>query len=196
MSVFLKALFDRDIRFEFPRLWHTKGQTLRDYVAACGSNDWADTRSCWQDNRNVSVDHERRQCGVCAACMLRRLSVHAAGLTEAPETYIWEDLRAPSFERGAAKGFKKISAQRHYAIAGALHLDHLAWVRHSQIHASRLDLNIHQLALALGQPKQEVRAGLIRMLSQHEKEWKAFMEFLGSDSFVSRWTERKHANAA
>lgn len=196
MSVFLKALFGTDIRFEFPRLWHTKGETLRDYVAACGSNDWATTRSCWQDNRNVSVDHERRQCGVCAACMLRRLSVHAAGLTEAPETYIWEDLRVASFERGAAKGFKKISAQRHYAIAGALHLDHLAWVRHSQIHASRLDLNIHQLALALGQPKQEVRAGLIRMLSQHEKEWKAFMEFLGSDSFVSHWTARKHANAA
>src|SRR5262249_3317859 len=124
MSAFLKALFGTDIRFEFPRLWHTKGETLRDHAAAYSKNDWAGTRSCWQDNRYVSVDNRRRQCGVCAACMLRRLSVYAAGLTEARETYIWEDLRVPSFECGAAKGFERISAQRHYAIAGTLHLDH------------------------------------------------------------------------
>ena len=128
--------------------------------------------------------------------MLRRLSVHAAGLREAGETYIWEDLRVPSFERGAAKGFEKISAQRNYAIAGALHLDHLAWVQHSQLHAPRLELNVHQLALALQREKSEVQTGLHRMLSQHEKEWKAFLEFLGPNSFVWRWTERKHAYAA
>ena len=45
MSAFLLALFGVDIRFEFPRLWHTKGETLRDYVAAYGKNDWAETRS-------------------------------------------------------------------------------------------------------------------------------------------------------
>jgi Queuosine biosynthesis protein QueC len=196
MGAFLKALLGRDMRFEFPRLWHTKGETLREYVSGSAQADWANTRSCWQDNRNVSVDDHRRQCGVCAACMLRRLSVHAAGLSEAPETYIWEDLRVASFENGAAAGFRKISAQRNYAIAGALHLDHLAGLRRSRIHAPRLESCIPEIAAALGKPQLEVRAGLDRLLARHEKEWKEFMEFLGSKSFVSRWTEGVHDHAA
>lgn len=41
--------------------------------------------------------------------MLRRLSVHAAGLKEPRETYLWEALEAPEFEAGAAKGFKNVT---------------------------------------------------------------------------------------
>jgi 7-cyano-7-deazaguanine synthase in queuosine biosynthesis len=196
MSAFLKVLLGQDVQFEFPRLWHTKGETLRDYVSGSAQADWADTRSCWQDNRKVSVDKHRRQCGVCAACMLRRLSVHAAGLSEAPGTYIWEDLRARSFESGAAGGFQKISAQRNYAIAGGLHLDHLAGLRRSRIHAPSLESCARQIAKALGKPQLEARAALDRLLARHEKEWKEFMEFLGPDSFVFRWTEGVHDHAA
>jgi len=196
MSVFFKALFGTDILFEFPRIWSTKGETLRDYVKAYPNAEWADTRSCWQDHRFVSVDNQRRQCGVCAACMLRRLSVHTAGRSEPKDTYIWEDLRAKSFEKGAAKGFQKISTQRNYAIAGTLHLDHLAWIRHSRIHAPALETCVRQLMQALRRPQLEVQTGLNRLLAQHEKEWKSFMEFLGPGSFVVHWTERKHAVAA
>jgi 7-cyano-7-deazaguanine synthase in queuosine biosynthesis len=196
MSAFLKALLGRDFKFEFPRLWHTKGQTLQEYVSGNSKADWADTRSCWQDNRQVSVGGHRRQCGVCAACMLRRLSVHAAGLSEATDIYIWEDLRVRSFENGAAAGFQKLSAQRHYAIAGALHLDHLANLRRSRLHAPALEANARQLARSLGRPQLEVRAGLERLLARHEKEWKNFLEFVGRDSFVYRWTEGAHDHAA
>lgn len=196
MSAFLKALLGQDIRYEFPRLWHTKGETLQQYILQSTQMDWADTRSCWQDNRFVSVNKHRRQCGVCAACMLRRLSVHAAGLSEAPETYIWEDLRVASFESGAVAGFKKISTQRNYAIAGTLHLDHLAGLRQSQIHAHGLESCIHQVAPALGKSQPEVRAGLDRLLARHEKEWEEFTEFLGPNSFVSRWTEDVYDHAA
>jgi hypothetical protein len=197
MSVFLKSLLGHDVRFEFPRLWFTKGETLLEYVSGgAQAADWKETRSCWQDNRYVSVNGHRRQCGICAACMLRRLSVHAAGLSEAPETYIWEDLRAGSFEDGAAVGFKKIAAQRNYAIAGALHLDHLAGLRRSRIHAPALESTALLLARSLKRPEQEVRTGIERMLIQHEKEWKDFMKFLGPESFVSRWTERAYDHAA
>lgn len=197
ISAFLKALLGRDLRFEFPRLWYTKGQTLREYVSADPQPiDWATTRSCWQDNRQVSVNEHRRQCGVCAACMLRRLSVHAAGLSETPETYIWEDLHARSFESGAADGFTKIAAQRNYAIAGVLHLDHLASLRRSSINAPALDSCALQLARPLGQPPSEVRSSLDGLLAQHEKEWKAFMEFLGPNSFVLNWTECAYDHAA
>jgi hypothetical protein len=192
MSVFLKALLGRELRFEFPRLWSTKGETLREFVSGNGSPaaDWAKTRSCWQDHRHVSVNKHRRQCGICAACMLRRLSVHAAGLSEPAETYIWESLRVRSFEAGAARGFDKIDAQRNYAIAGTLHLDHLASLRGSPVHEHRLNLSAYQIARSLKAPKEHIRNKIDRLLSRHEGEWKEFMEYLGPDSFVTKWTER------
>jgi hypothetical protein len=189
MATFLKALLGSDIRFEFPRLWFTKGQTLKEYVFGNGraEADWSNTRSCWQDNRHVSVNGHRRQCGICAACMLRRLSVHAAGLSESGDTYIWESLRAKSFEDGAASGFEKIGAQRDYAIAGALHLDLLAGLRRSPLHAHAINLNASQLARSLREPERDVRGKLDRLLTQHGKEWKDFMGSLGPDSFVAHW---------
>jgi hypothetical protein len=48
----------------------------------------------------------------------------------------------------------------------------------------------------MGKPQLEARAALDRLLARHEKEWKEFMEFLGRDSFVFRWTEGVHDHAA
>jgi len=153
------------------------------------STDWTKTRSCWQDNRYVSVNNKRRQCGICAACMLRRLSVHSANLNERAETYIWENLSASSFNDGAAEGFTKITnAQRQYAIAGTLHLDHLANLKHSRLAEQPLKLASFQLARSLGESEAVVQPKLERMLSQHEKEWKSFMNSLGPQSFVVQWT--------
>jgi hypothetical protein len=191
MTKFLKALFGHDVEFEFPRLWFTKGETLREYVALDGGRaDWVTTRSCWQDNRQVSVDGRRRQCGICAACMLRRLSVHAADLSERSDTYIWENLSAKSFDAGAAPGFKQVKTQHHYAIAGALHLDHLAALKHSSINAQTIRLNAFQLARVFNEKQADVQDKLNRLLSEHEKEWKGFMKSLGAKSFLLNWIEQ------
>lgn len=188
MEKFLNALLGHSVKFEFPRLWHTKGETLTAYLASDNSAEWISTRSCWQDNRHVSVDKHRRQCGICAACMLRRLSVHAAGLHETPDTYIWEDLAASSFEKGAVKGYKKTKGvQRHYAIAGTLHLDHLAGLRGNKIYSHVLGRAAQNLDRGLGYSPGTAAPKLRRMLDQHEKEWKAFMKSLGPDSFVHDW---------
>jgi hypothetical protein len=192
MAEFLKVLFGRVFRFEFPRLWFTKGETLKEYAAGIGPMpaDWSNTRSCWQDNRHVSVNKRRRQCGICAACVLRRLRVPAAGLSDAPETYIWENLRVHTFEAGAANGFNKIAAQRDYAIAGTLHLDHLAGLRRSPIYAHSLDVSSSQLARSLSEPRIEIRKKIDRLLGQHEQEWKGFLESLGTNSFIAKWIEQ------
>lgn len=191
MAVLLEALLGHKVRFEFPRLWFTKGETLTEYLNADRNVKWSKTRSCWQDNRHASVDGKRRQCGICAACMLRRLSVHTAGLTEEPETYVWENLKAHTFEEGAAAGLKKIDgAQRQYAIAGTLHLDHLAHLKDAAIHAPTIRLNVSQLAKVLDLPDHLARSNLDRLLDKHASEWKAYTMSLGSKSFVNHWTGR------
>ena len=190
MERFLAALLNHPVRFQFPRIWHTKAETLAKYVAECQPSTWSDTLSCWQQNRQVSVDHKRRQCGICAACMLRRMSIHAAGLTEPKETYVWEDLGVETFDEGAAPSFPKTKITgklRQYAIAGALHLDHLAGLQASRADAPTLELTVFQLSRSLGIPEADVRTKLNRLLSQHEIEWKEFVHSLGKTSFVAKW---------
>ena len=191
MEQFLAALLGLRVSFQFPQLWQTKGETLARFVKECrDSGSWAETWSCWQQSRQVSVDKKKRQCGICAACMLRRLSVHAAGLTEPRATYVWEDLSAGAFEKGVARAFdrKKVTrAMQQYAIGGALHLDHLAALLHSPAAAHVLSLSASQLRRVCNLDLGDVRARLQRLLTQHETEWKAFVQSLGPHSFVANW---------
>jgi len=188
MAKYIKALFGVDVRFRFPRLWYTKGQTLAAYAESAGAQAPVDAWSCWQQSRQVSVDKHKRQCGICAACMLRRLSVHAAGLSEAKETYVWEDLGAPTFELGAAKGFNKITrALRQYAIAGTLHLDHLANLRASALHKASLRKAATLLSRSQQVPADDAESKLNGLLAEHEREWQNFVGSLGPRSFVADW---------
>lgn len=197
MQSFVAALFDHQVSYVFPRLWHTKGETLRDYLDVCGQQaPWRDTWSCWQPNQFSSVDGVKRQCGICAACMLRRLSVHAAGQEEDRSGYVWEDLSASSFEASAAKNFKlrhPRGAHFHYGIAGVLHLQHLAKFRCSPLNQGVLTRKNKQLSKALGMSEQEVAQRVDRMLQAHADEWADFLASLGNDSFVVRWSSGEAA---
>lgn len=188
MERFLEALLGHRVRYVFPRLWHTKCETLRAYVGQCnGHSDWRSTRSCWQQSRHASVSGRRRQCGVCAACMLRRLSVHAAGLSEPVENYVWEQLEAPTFREGAASDFKHhTEALREYAIAGVLHMDHMADLASPSQEAS-VKRHAGELARSLKMPVGDAETKLLRMLSAHAAEWNSFVGSLGERSFVRDW---------
>lgn len=187
MAQFLTALLSHKVGFSFPRIWYTKGETLREYAMSFG-NTWSDTRSCWQQSRQVSVNGHRRQCGICAACMLRRLSVHAAGLKERAETYVWENLSSPTFEQGAAPGFIRVTrALREYAIAGTLHLDHLAAISSSPQAIASSRRCASQIAAPLGLSPEEAMKRTDSLLSRHAEEWRVFVESLGPNSFVGKW---------
>ena len=170
-------------------------ETLAEFVANCPDGpNWMQTRSCWQDSMRVSVSGKRRQCGVCAACMLRRMSVHAAGLTECRQSYVWEDLTAARFEDVAAFEFenrKPQGALYEYAIAGALHLDHLANVLHSSANQVGLSRQVFLLSRSLGLSEEETRTKLERLLEKHTEEWNGFIDSLGPRSFVTQWVRRR-----
>jgi hypothetical protein len=190
MEAFVKALLGYRVRYQFPRLWKTKGETLREFIDNCGSEtaSWAPTRSCWQQSRHASVGGSRRQCGVCAACMLRRLSVHAAAVAEAQDTYVWENLNASSFEEGASAGFSHVTgALREYALAGVLHLEHFSSIPTSDQYALLKRRATTELAKSLAEPPHIVGVGLDRLLHQHAKEWLAFTSELSPSSFVRKW---------
>ena len=189
MEKFLSALLKKEISFVFPRLWSTKGETLKAFVSQTAERDsWNETVSCWQQNRHVSVDGRKRQCGICAACMLRRMSVHAAGLSEAPNRYVWEDLGAATFEQGAAPTFAMMTAKlREYAIAGTMHMDDLAALADTPRYQSTIRRNASQIARALGMSNEDAEMNLMSLLCRHRDEWHSFVNSLGPDSFIRRW---------
>ena len=191
METFVAALFGHVVRYEYPRIFHTKGETLKALLDKLpNDSDWAKTRSCWQGARQVSVSRRRRQCGICAACLLRRMSVHSCGRSENRETYVWEDLSAAHFEGGAHPAFKNRhpkGALFEYAVAGTLHLDHLADLLHSASNRPALDRHFFLFTRARGYREEATRAGIERMLRGHREEWKNFVDSLGSRSFVAQW---------
>ena len=196
MQTFVAALFGHEVHYEHLQLWRTKGQTLTEYLGSHSDDDaWMGTRSCWQNARHASVSGSLRQCGICAACLLRRMSVHAAGRCEDPETYVWEDLSAARFEDGATRAFtrrKPKGALYEYAVAGVLHLDHLATVREAPAGAAALEREAFLLSRLLGLGELETRANVEGMLRRHEEEWRDFVDSFGSRSFVAQWTARGH----
>lgn len=187
MERLLFALTARQVRYEYPRLFSTKGETLRAASALPQAPSWNDTRSCWQQSRHTGFDGKRRQCGVCAACMLRRVSMLSAGIDEPASTYVWERLSAEQYEDGVVEGFVKLTpALRAYAVAGVLHMDHLADLVESPLHARQLRRAARETAEALGSDPLQVEEQLRSMLERHAEEWRAFRKALGPQSFVSQ----------
>jgi len=192
MESFLAALLGRRFTFDFPRLFHTKAETIREAMIIGGEFNWRDTRSCWQQSRQVSLDGTRRQCGICAACMLRRMSLHGTGHKDPPGTFIWDDLSADSFPAAVLTGFDPVKitrAQREYAIAGALHMDHLAGLVGDGRHAAEIDHAAYRIARPLGLAESEAASRVANVLRQHHAEWMAFRGSLGTRSFVNRWID-------
>lgn len=191
MSEFLAALFGAEIVFEHPVIFGTKGQTLAEYRRHFPDDlIWQHTRSCWMGQRHASVNKEHRQCGVCAACMLRRTSLHAAGYEENPEKYLWEDLGAEIFENGVVKSFRHSTKSKHeYAVAGTLHMDHLASLKDDPELGRFALRHAIPVARALGFSVQETQAKIIGMIEVHATEWTNFLNDLPETSFVREWAE-------
>lgn len=194
MAAFLGLLLGHGVKFEYPRLWSTKGETISEALRSGlrGEKLLAGTRSCWQQSRQVSFAGKRRQCGICAACVLRRMSLHAAGLEDAAGTFVWQDLSAPSFAAAALEGFnpKKIThAQREYAIAGALHMEHLAEFPNRPGNAEELAHAAYRLSRPLSMPEDEAATRIRDVLNRHRSEWRAFLASVGTESFLHPWTK-------
>ena len=187
MERFLNALLGHDACFSFPRIWSTKGETLREFVALSREDSWSSTRSCWRNNQWSSVNGKLRQCGVCAACMLRRVSVHAAGLMESPDVYVCTDMTAPTLERAIDPAFTRRSAAfREYAIAGVLHMDHLAEMANPDA-ASLVKRHALFLGPALGLEPPVAAERLTALLSRHAEEWSSYLDSAGAKSFIRQW---------
>ena len=191
MERFVTALMGHRVHYEHPRLWYTKGQTLRAFLNLPGKleRDLTSTRSCWQNRRIVNSGGTRKQCGLCAACLLRRQSLHAAGVTETPDTYVVSDLSDPDVTEALTiipkTADRKIMLE--YGSVGARHLQHLADM--AVLPDDNLRVHVSEIAAATGSTFQESLKNLKVLLATHAEEWRAFLSAHGEQSFLKSWRE-------
>lgn len=187
LAKFLSIVLDTKICFDHPHLWNTKGETLRELHEQRLDEDWQLTRSCPR-RRHMALDGKNVQCGVCAACLLRRQSLHAAGLDERHDEYFWADLGAPTLAQAAPHNARPTTRNdARYAWCGALEMAHFAEYNPSNDY--RFSRATAELADALGIPNREACTRLTRLIRTHAREWSAFLAALPDTSFLVRWLQ-------
>ena len=191
MEQFIRALLGHRVRYEQPRLWSTKGQTLRAYLNLPGvlAQDLTSTRSCWQKRRIVNRAGRRRHCGLCAGCLLRRQSLHAVSTSEMSGTYVVSDLSASNVNE--ALSVIPNTADRNvmieYGSVGVRHMQHLADM--AVLPDEKLRVHASEIAAATDTTYQETLRNLKTLLMMHAEEWRAFLSAQGERSFLTSWME-------
>jgi 7-cyano-7-deazaguanine synthase in queuosine biosynthesis len=188
MEKFINAVLNANLTYEQPRLWYTKGETIKACLSeGVSSAHIIDTRSCWQQRFNVRVGGSFGQCGICAACLLRRMSLHAANIKEPDTAYSVADLKSKTFaEAVAQRDFVPTSTLPEFGYMGARHLDQLAKL--SNTPDNKLRPYVVELATALGETEASIHRQLRQLLSRHSEEWQAFSAAIGEQSFLNTWT--------
>ena len=191
MERFTMALLGHRVRYEQSRLWSTKGQTLRAFLSLPGTlkQELNSTRSCWQNRRIVNSERRKKQCGLCVACLLRRQSLHAATVTEMPDTYVVSDLSTPDVAEAlsAIPNTADRNLMVEYGSVGARHLQHLADMAARP--DGKLRVHVSEIAAATGATFEETLENLRALLVMHAEEWRAFLSALGEQSFLKNWME-------
>lgn len=190
MERFVKALLGHEVRYEQPQLWNTKGETISAYKRSTNkaADELIETRSCWQQRWNAKMGGKLRQCGLCAACLLRRMSMHAAGIDEPRHNYVIADLTVQSFQDALPREEVRLSrSMAEYGSVAARHLQQLADMADSP--DAKLKVHAFEIARATEEPQDETLKKLRNMLLTHAKEWRAFMVAQGEQSFLRSWTK-------
>ena len=191
MERFIKALLSHRVHYDQPRLWYTKGQTLRAYLELHGKqeHDLTSTRSCWQNRRIVNTGGSKKHCGLCAACLLRRQSLNTAAVNEMPDTYVVSDLNAPDVTEALSviSNIADRNIMMEYGSVGARHLQHLGDM--TALPDDKLRVHVWEIAAATGATFQETLKNLKTLLATHAEEWGAFLAAQGEQSFLKNWME-------
>jgi 7-cyano-7-deazaguanine synthase in queuosine biosynthesis len=189
MAEFFAAFWKKEIRILHPQLWRTKGEVLALLKTNRLLNGWDATRSCSRDQRVIRTErHVLLQCGICSGCLLRRLSVTAAALSEPADGYLWSDLGAKSLDEALCADARRNTTANDYDIAvhSVLAMEELARKAGQPAEDPALQSTIFD---AYGNNSSERANGMIqltRLLSAHGSEWATFTRKFASASWLNQ----------
>lgn len=187
MSLFFKTIWDEPIKIEHPQIWLTKGEVLQKLKKENLLGNWQTTRSCPRDQRNVNLNHKLVQCGICSGCMLRRMSVFAAGLEENVDTYLWQDLSANSLQSSMhpSAGRKTTNNDSDIARHAVIALAELSQMADASPDDPVIAQNVFEICDGVGKNYQLALSQLQHLLNTHKSEWTQYVNGCGSSSWIN-----------
>jgi 7-cyano-7-deazaguanine synthase in queuosine biosynthesis len=182
---FLALLWGARPPFEFPHLWLTKGEAVRELGVSGSIVDWDRTHSCSRNIRRQHPATAATHCGLCAGCLFRRQTLLAAGLREASSVYytdVLRDAELPSDAKGA---------DREVATYAVIDLDELAGAAPT---AAEQGGHIAELAGTLGRLRAEIAPRVARLFATHATEWRALVDALPARSWMRQLLPARERN--
>lgn len=194
MECFISVLLGHSVEYQQPRLWYTKGETIEAFLRRFkrGQRAVLNTHSCWQQRWNARYNGVLRHCGLCVACLLRRMSMHTVRVIEPANTYLISDLTAARYGDATPRN-RPVRLSRtmiEYGIVGVRHLQQLADM--STLAAKSLRPYVFDISRATHASEECTCRALRRLLQQHKEEWIDFVSAQGRRSFIAKWAKVGH----
>ena len=190
LANFINNLLGKEITFIHSALYLTKGQVLAELSRIKpNTSEWlTGYKSCSYDRRNTSKDHKAIHCGFCGNCLLRRVSVLAAGIEEDATPYLVTRLDAETFEEalagsGRERNFKSFRDVAHNAARSMQRLADVA-TGSQKIHFAA---EVEGLAHYQGLSTREVEEQLRNLVTCHREEWENFVARVGQSSWLTEF---------
>jgi hypothetical protein len=185
LADFLKLVLDRQIRFEHPQLWETKGNTLKQLVKGKLESGWQKTFSCAVQVRHQRNSGRHLHCGLCPNCLLRRQSLWAAGLDDSEDEY---DYRCTPSGNATPDGSILKDLRKRIA-QGLLPLIELARLRATPLLARTADRKIAAFARILQVDPQVTMRSTNALVEAHGQELSNFIKSRSPNSLVRQLAE-------
>ena len=180
LAAFLNALLGKDLVFEHPLLFCTKGSILKSCVDSVGDGI-VGTQPCVRGARaRLGGGH----CGVCCGCLLRRVSLNAVGMCDL--RYTWGDLsasylaecRADSLARGQSENDEDFA--RH-----AVHIMHsVAELGRHGPQAPEIQSCARELSACDPHRYGNCANGVSSLFKTYRDEWEDFKNQFGQGSLL------------
>ena len=158
MTQLASLVFGHRMKFHLPFFQHTKGMLVQN-LKSLGLQELVQlTVSCVHYPLRETG---HKQCGVCPACIFRRQSLEAAGVTELNDTYKYDLFEESDVLRLPERDFKYLKA----FLGQVVHLNELKG-------NSRLPPRIHRHVFGTGVlVNGEATEPISRLLSRYRDEW-------------------------
>jgi len=195
MEKFIFWVLGYSVVYEQPRLWSTKSQTIQEYISHARSSEYAKldlmrSRSCWQSRWNVRFLGDYRQCGICLACILRRMSFYNAHVNEPDNMYTVSHLDRADIGSAIPKNYiPYINGPRliKHGVSGAIHLERFGFLTSNP--SVFPTTSIVEIANSTGNMESDVLSLLKILCECHREEWNNFLHHLGSENLLSKWVK-------
>ena len=181
LAEFVRKALGITIHFHHPNIWRTKGALLKEVVEY--GVKLPRSMSCALDSRQGFG--KACHCGVCTNCLLRRMSLHAAGLSEESDDYYYSDLDGRSLEEmSEGKGpHRELKSHLDIAFQAVQSVE-----RFSNLAEAEDIYEIRKHAYELSEigfcSEEEAFSSIRGLLTAHRGEWESFLSELSPDSWI------------